>query len=48
MPITKLQLSKLVEKYQRFCEKAHTPASLQTEEQERAEKEAQSRTQKSK
>ena len=46
MQITKLQLTRLVEKYQRFCEKAHTPATLQTEEQERAEKEAQARTKK--
>jgi len=48
MPITKLQLGRLIEKYQRFCEKAHTPDTLQTEEQERAEKEAQARTKKSK
>ena len=48
MPITKLQLGRLVEKYQRFCEKAHAPTTLQTEEQERVEKEAQARTTKSK
>ena len=48
MPITKLQLSKLVEKYQRFCEKGHAPTTLQTAEQERAEKAAQARTTKSK